>query len=185
MSKQAWWKKSYIDRRTYLLEIFENTTFSDSDMMLILMMDLLNEKSDNVTIEDLAKVLKRTVTEILESLNRLATEGWIIINVTSKSFTFSLDPIFELKPVKDISQTLFDKFEEQMARPLTSTEMNKLGEWMQLYDEDMIEAALREAVIYQKLSFPYINKILETWRLQNRTTEDNNDEKQERYTRHI
>ena len=177
MNKKAWWKRSFIDRRTYLLEIFESTAFSDSDMMLILMMDLLNEQSDNVTIEELGKALKRNDAEILEALNRLSTEGWITINVTSKSFSYSLDPIFELKPVKDISQTLFDKFEEQMARPLTSTELNKLGNWMQLYEEDMIEAALREAVIYQKLSFPYINKILETWRLQNRTLEDITNEK--------
>ena len=172
MSKKAWWKRSFIDRRTYLLEIFQTTTFSDSDMMLILMMDLLNEQSDNVTIEELANALKRNAMEILEALNRLSTEGWITINVTSKSFSYSLDPIFELKPVKDISQTLFDKFEEQMARPLTSTELNRLGNWMQEYDEEMIEAALREAVIYQKLSFPYINKILETWKLQNRSLED-------------
>ena len=175
MNSKNWWKNNFIDRRTYLLEQFKNTTFSDSDMMLILMMDLLNDTCDSVTIKDLSEALKRSDTQILEDLDRLANEGWITIDVTSKTFTFSLDPIFEAKPVKEISNTLFDKFEEQMSRPLTSTEMNMLGSWMQIYDDVMIEAALREAVIYQKLSFPYINKILENWRLQNRNLEDINN----------
>ena len=175
MNSKNWWKNNFIDRRTYLLEQFKNTTFSDSDMMLILMMDLLNDTCDSVTIKDLSEALKRSDTQILEDLDRLANEGWITIDVTSKTFTFSLDPIFEAKPVKEITNTLFDKFEEQMSRPLTSTEMNMLGSWMQIYDDVMIEAALREAVIYQKLSFPYINKILENWRLQNRNLEDINN----------
>lgn len=177
MSKEKWWKNSFIDRRTFLLESYAASSFNDNDMMLILMMDLMMEKNHKIEIEELATALKRSEGEVMTALNSLSTEGWIQIDVTSKSICYSLDPIFDSKPVVEVNQTLFDKFEEQMRRPLSSKEINTLGSWMQQYDEEIIEAALREAVIYKKLSFAYINKILENWRLQNRTIEDINNAK--------
>lgn len=177
MKKQQWWNNSFIDRRTYLLEQFQNTDFSDNDMLLILMIDLQIQKNGMVREDELAKSLKREISDIHASLGKLVNDGWINVSVTSKTVSYSLDPIFEAKPMLNVSQTLFDKFEEQLCRPLSSTEINMLGSWMQIYEEEFIEAALREALIYQKMSFNYINKILENWRLQNKTIEDINNAK--------
>ena len=43
-------------------------------------------------------------------------------------------------------------------------EMQKIAEWNRTTDKKMIFYALREASAYQKLSFSYIDKILQDWK---------------------
>ena len=42
--------------------------------------------------------------------------------------------------------------------------MQKIAEWNRTTDKKMIFYALREASAYQKLSFSYIDKILQDWK---------------------
>ena len=42
--------------------------------------------------------------------------------------------------------------------------MERLSEWLHLYDEELIVLALREALIQGKTSFDYINRILMNWK---------------------
>ncbi|MFA9556188.1 DnaD domain protein [Evansella sp. AB-rgal1] len=61
---------------------------------------------------------------------------------------------------------LFRRFEEEFSRPITPMEMEMISMWL---DDDghipeMIEAALREAVVSSKLNFRYIDRILYDWK---------------------
>ena len=61
---------------------------------------------------------------------------------------------------------LFRRFEEEFCRPLSPMEMEMISMWL---DEDshvpqIIEAALREAVVSSKMNFRYIDRILFDWK---------------------
>jgi DnaD/phage-associated family protein len=49
--------------------------------------------------------------------------------------------------------------------------MEKISEWNRTMDKKMILLALKEAYIYQKMSFPYIDKILSDWKASGKTAE--------------
>ena len=59
---------------------------------------------------------------------------------------------------------LFDEFETEFARPLSSSEMQRLSSWMDVYDQQMILYALYEAGVYDKRSLDYIERILAEWK---------------------
>ncbi|MFD0942634.1 DnaD domain-containing protein [Savagea faecisuis] len=64
---------------------------------------------------------------------------------------------------------LYQMFEQEFGRLLSPLESEMIGAWL---DEDehsveVIEAALREAVLAQKLSLKYINAILNEWKRKN------------------
>ena len=55
-------------------------------------------------------------------------------------------------------------FEEEFGRPLSPNEMEKINEWNRDNEKKLIIFALREASAYGRLNFPYIDKILYTWK---------------------
>ncbi|MFC4735858.1 DnaD domain-containing protein [Bacillus daqingensis] len=69
---------------------------------------------------------------------------------------------------------LFQRFEEEFGRPLSSIEMEMISMWL---DEDkhsceLIQSALKEAVISSKLNFRYIDRILFEWKRKGVKTPD-------------
>ena len=68
--------------------------------------------------------------------------------------------------------SLFDEFETEFARPLSSSEMQRLSSWMDVYDQQMILYALYEAGVYDKRSLDYIERILAEWKRKGLTPAD-------------
>ena len=68
--------------------------------------------------------------------------------------------------------SLFDEFETEFARPLSSSEMQRLSSWMDVYDQQMILYALYEAGVYDKRSLDYIERILAEWKRKGLTPGD-------------
>ena len=72
----------------------------------------------------------------------------------------------------DFDQSLFDVFEREFARPLSQLELQRMSEWMGKYDQRLILYALREALLYDKRSFDYIERILAEWKKRNFTVRE-------------
>lgn len=168
------WNKSYFDCRTYLLEQFETMKLNEKDLLLLLMLDLLNKESESIDIKMLAQKLKRNEKDVMEDLGRLVRECKLEVKNTGRKVCYSLRPLFEEDSISQIPQSLFDLFSDQFKRPLTATEMDRLCEWMKLYQQEFIVCALREAVVYNKMDFRYINTILVKWKSENKTLEELN-----------
>jgi DNA replication protein len=60
---------------------------------------------------------------------------------------------------------IFQLFEQEFGRPLSPFECEHLTQWLDEdgHSEELIEAALREAVFCSKVSFRYIDRILLEW----------------------
>lgn len=59
--------------------------------------------------------------------------------------------------------SLFDLFESELARTISSSECQRLAEWSEQYDDQLIRYALRESLIQGKRNFDYIDRILMNW----------------------
>jgi len=60
-------------------------------------------------------------------------------------------------------KTLFDEFEEEFKRPLSSIEFQTIIEFQKTMSDDLIKLALTEAVKSNARSFKYIETILRNW----------------------
>ncbi|UCZ54817.1 DnaD domain-containing protein [Bacillus shivajii] len=118
-------------------------------------------------------------------LKELLRSGFIAIEEKKDedgklSEAFSLKPLFEKFVLllndkqndkqqftkQQLEGQLFRRFEEEFARPLSPMELEMISMWLDddAHDPEIIEAALREAVVSSKLNFRYIDRILFDWK---------------------
>ena len=66
-------------------------------------------------------------------------------------------------------EQVFDSFQKEFGRPLSSIEFEEIRRWMEEdgYSPEIILLALKEAVLSQAYNFKYIDRILISWEKQN------------------
>lgn len=163
---EKWWTHRFVNRRDFLLDRFESLALTAQEGMILLLIDFMNEHRLIISHAVLAAKLKIDDQEVDELLSTLVNKGYLQILYQQGTIEFSIDGIFEeqKKPSATISESLFDMFESVFARPLSSVEMQRIAEWMQTYEQAMIEYALREADLYNTRSLDYIDRILAEWK---------------------
>jgi DNA replication protein len=77
---------------------------------------------------------------------------------------------------------LYRLFEGEFGRPLSAIEYQRIGQWLDEdhYDPELIQFALREAVLNQAYSLNYIDRILLSWERKNITSKAQVEEEQKR-----
>lgn len=60
---------------------------------------------------------------------------------------------------------MYQLFEQEFGRPLSSIEFQRIGQWLEEdhYQPEILKLALREAVLNQAYSFNYVDRILLSW----------------------
>ena len=149
-----WYEMNYVNHRDWILDNLNLLSLDAKEAVVILMIDFMNEHHLKTTIEDLAKRTNLTNEEMNEVLSLLCAKKYLEIKAANNG-----DIRFVLN-----DSSLFDLFESEMGRTLSQREMQKIAEWNRTTDKKMIFYALREASAYQKLSFSYIDKILQDWK---------------------
>ena len=136
------------------------------------------ENADYLTF-DLDKICDRLKIErgdILVAFNNLLGNG--IITLTSEkgdsgkrvdkvSLEGFYEKVIESKKKeknKKLKENIFSTFEAEFRRPLTGTEFEIIKAWLEkMYNEDLILAALKEAVYNGATNIRYIDTILYEW----------------------
>ncbi|WP_078596879.1 DnaD domain-containing protein [Evansella clarkii] len=134
------------------------------------------ELQERMTIDEL---------QCANELKELLMKGFLAIEEKQDedgrlSESFSLKPLFEKvtmylagksidkgKQSKQVEEgRLFRRFEEEFSRPLSPMEMEMISMWLDddTHAPEIIEAALREAVVSSKMNFRYIDRILFEWK---------------------
>lgn len=69
-------------------------------------------------------------------------------------------------------RSLYQMFESEFGRPLSAIEYQRISQWLEedKYQPDLIQFALREAVLNQAYSLNYIDRILLSWERKNITS---------------
>ncbi|WP_265457628.1 DnaD domain-containing protein [Enterococcus sp. HY326] len=67
---------------------------------------------------------------------------------------------------------IYQSFEEEFGRPLSPIEYQRIGQWLEedSYQPELIQLALREAVLNQAYNLNYVDRILLAWQKKNITT---------------
>lgn len=84
-------------------------------------------------------------------------------------------------------QSLYQMFEKEFGRALSPIEYQRIGQWIEEdeYNLDLIQLALKEAVLNQAYSLNYIDRVLLSWERKNITTGQQVEEEQKRRKRKL
>ncbi len=169
-----WYEQNFVNHRDWVLDNLDLLGLDAKETVIVLLIDFFNEHHSEISMDMLAKRSGMTEDELNEVLSVLMAKKYLSIKAASKAICFNIDGLFNTDTSKDaavMDSSLYDVFETEFGRPLNPVEMEKISEWNRTMDKKMILLALKEAYIYQKMSFPYIDKILSDWKASGKTAE--------------
>jgi DNA replication protein len=162
--KNKFWQEPYFDRIAWILENIEHIELTSNEALTVLQLEHMRKNNLPIDLDLLAgrcKVQPREIDLILASLTR---KGYLTLEVKHSEVSYALDGLYQSPNANATdSDSVFKLFEQEFGRPLSSAEIDKLVDWMDRTSADVCIHALREAVMYRKLSFSYIDKILSQW----------------------
>lgn len=169
-----WYEQNFVNHRDWILDHLDLLGLDTSEAIVVLLIDFFNEHHYEISMEMLAKRSGISEEKINSILSVLTAKKYLSIKATSKEVHFSIDGLFETDTARDaavLDSSLYDVFESEMGRPLSTVEMEKISEWNRTNDKKLILLALREASAYQKKSFAYVDKVLSDWKANGTTVE--------------
>lgn len=156
------YNEKYFNRRNYILEHLTDYHLSSQEAIIILLIDFNNEFKQINTSESITKMSGIDLDTVNNAIVELCKKGYMEI-ITKRGVTnFSINPLFEKKQSNNsiCPDDIFELFTSEFGRPLNQNETIKLGEWLRKYTFEQLVDALKNASIYKKYSFTYIEKIL-------------------------
>lgn len=175
---------------------YKRVGLTEQEVLLLIHLMLYQEKEQKPfpTASELEERMNITADQILSSLQHLIRGGFLQIEEETNEYglrseRYSTSPLLqqlvasfidregaeEKSLDEQVYSNIFRLFEQEFGRALSPMECETLAQWIDedRYPEELIEAALREAVFCGKVNFRYIDRILLEWqRNQIRTPEE-------------
>lgn len=172
-----------IDFRFLLLENYKKLKISESQLVIILMIDhLVSQGNPFITADLLSLKMSLDIKEIDRLLADLLTRGLIEYTTANGKTITSLNPLKERlyrefqisvskenevrnnKTISDQLTNIYENFQAELGRSLSPTEVSTIREWVAMgYTDEVIINALKEAISQGKKSIKSVDKILLTW----------------------
>lgn len=175
-------QKGSIALPVVFLSEYKKMGLTEEEVMLIIHIMIYQEKAGQPlpSIEKIATRMSLSEERIAALFKKLTHDGYLEIveeinEYGLRSERYSLSPLYQKLAVLMLEEDhtesgseydrLFHLFEQEFGRPLSPFECEHLSQWLDQdgYSEELIEAALREAVFCGKVSFRYIDRILLEW----------------------
>lgn len=191
---QKWLKAGDTTVSNILLAHYKEVGLTNEHLILVLQLkSFIDVGNDFPDTEIIAKRMQVSSSDVFQLIHELISKKLIVIETeknndgkTRDSYRLDLlwDKLalvisqqenqqrFEKQHLSE--QDLFQLFEAEFGRPLSPIEMQTIGMWL---DEDhyaieLIELALREAVLSQVYNLKYVDRILLNWERKNIRTKD-------------
>ncbi|SEN42598.1 DnaD domain-containing protein [Lihuaxuella thermophila] len=164
---------------------YKRVGLSEQEVMLLIHIMLYQEKEQKPfpTVSELEERMNCSSDEIVRLLQQLVRGGFLQIEEEVNEYglrseRYSTSPLLQQLVASFINRengdssleeeaysNIFRLFEQEFGRPLSPMECEMLGQWMDEdgHSEELIEAALREAVFCGKVNIRYIDRILLEW----------------------
>ncbi|WP_159721834.1 DnaD domain protein [Enterococcus sp. CSURQ0835] len=172
-----------------VLQKYHDLGLSTAEFMLWLQLYSRNQAGDLFPdLNEIAQAMGQTPAQVYELLARLEAGGFLTIETQKnaegkQSDRYNLLPLFDkladLKQLESFQQAeqseeqavkqMYQNIEQEFGRPLTAIEYQEVGYWLNddHYSPELINLALREAVLNQAFSFRYMERILLDWAKKN------------------
>ena len=157
----------YVDRRTWIIDHLQDLILEPKEILVVLLIDFFNQQHISIDHELISEKLKISVDEVED-------KGYLTLDYADGSLIFNIVGIFELSNTNNtaIDRSLLEQFEMEFARPLSSTEMQRIIDMASMYDERRVICALNEAVCNEACDLNYIERILQNWQQKGLSTGD-------------
>ncbi len=173
-----------VDFRYLLLENYKKMKFTETEVVVILMIDhLLSQGNPFITADLLSLKMSLDIKQIDECLASLLEKNVIEYITRGKKTITTLDPIkkrlykeFRLtiadETIQEVSSkssqkendNIFIRFEKTFGRALSPVEVSKIREWISFgYSDEQIIEALKESLAKGNKTLRAVDKILLNW----------------------
>ncbi|TDL34763.1 DnaD domain protein [Jeotgalibacillus sp. S-D1] len=188
-----WMEEGNVSVPLVLLKYYPLIGLNEEECMMLIHIHSFIEKGNTFpTPDELAQRMTLTSSACFSVIQKLLKKGLLEIGESSvkevRQESYSLVPLWnklinklerdnqqeQMAETMQSQTDLYTLFEQEFGRPLSPLECETLAMWV---DQDhqspiLIKAALREAVISNKLNFRYIDRILFEWKKQGIQTVD-------------
>ena len=158
----------------YFIKYYKKFDLENNELLMLIYLLNCNEKLilDNKKI---SKDLYLEENEVLNIISSLIEKNYISIEMSKNNGIIeeyiSLDLFYEKinsylieNDKKDNSSDIYSKFEKEFGRTLSPVEYETISKWIESnIPLELIEAALKEAILIGVNSIRYIDKILFEW----------------------
>lgn len=158
----------------YLIKFLDKFDLQNNE--LIMLVYFLNFKEKIIfDVDKFSKELYVSHNDILENVNSLAEKNYISIEINKNNgiieeyisldlFYSKINSFLIESEKKDNSSDIFSKFEQEFGRTLSPVEYETINKWIENnIPLELIESALKEAILNGVNSIRYIDKILFEW----------------------
>ena len=172
-----------IDFRFLLLENYKKLKISESQLVIVLMIDhLLSQGNPFITADLLSLKMSLDIKEIDKLIADLLTRGFMEYTTLNGKTVTTLNPLkeklyreFQTSISKENEtnkneivaaqlNNIYENFQKELGRALSPIEVSTIREWVSLgYTDETIIDALKEAVNQVKKSLKSVDKILLSW----------------------
>lgn len=160
-----------------LLTSYKSLGLNEQEVIVILQIyRFIQFKNEFPTPAELAQYVTITEQQCLEILKKLIQKNLLTIEERNNEYdqfseAYNLDVLWErlYSQREEVEEEnigeIFILFEQEFGRPLSPFEIETINTWLDvdLMKPELIKAALREAVLMNKLNFKYIDRILREW----------------------
>ena len=155
--------------------LFNYQKLKINESQLILLIYLMNLKDTEFNPNNITKDLKMQLTDVLTNIDVLTNLNLIKIDLRKidgvRHEFINIDQLYEKllylvinEEKEEIPSNIFSTFETEFGRTLAPMEYEIINSWIDSgYSEELIIAALKEAVYNGVFKLNYIDKILYEW----------------------
>ena len=181
-----------------LIAYYPRLNISDAELLLIIQLEAFSQRGEsfpsntNLSITDVGNLIQRlidknylTIEQTTDSQDKIGNkysldnlydeldkyiDKNILIKDSRHNETIAVTNNLENNPIDYLSR----KVEVEFGRYLSPIEREEIAQWLSIdhYTPEIIELALREAVLSQAYSLKYIDRILLNWQRLNLKTTD-------------
>lgn len=200
-------KADTTDISNLILTYYKKIGMSDRGFLFYLQLLSYNQQGNPFPdLSVISDTMNIPVDELFQTLQELIDKGFLKIETKTNSQgrqedSYDLTLVFErlasyleqqnqkekeVSKENDISQ-LYQTFETEFGRPLSPIEFETIQSWLTIdkYATELIQLALREAVLNQAYSLKYIDRILLAWERKNLTSKQQIQADQKKRTAQI
>ena len=161
---------------SYLIKNYKKLSLSSDNVIFLIY--LINQSTPIVCdYQKFANDLNIDLSKVMNIINELIESKFIEINIMKNKDSkleeyINLDlfynkvflQLIDVKEEVKSSSNIYSKFENELGRQLSPIEYELINEWLESnYKEEIILAALKEAVFNGVNNFRYIDRILLEW----------------------
>lgn len=185
---QKWIEQGNVNISQLFFQFYKELKISDEEAMLLMHVHAFQQAGNHFpTPDEIGARMMCSQKSVTTMLQKLMQQGFIAIQQEMAndilSENISLQPLWnrlmdcvdeevhyeKVHSLKEMEGQVFQLFEQEFGRFLSPMEIETISMWM---DQDghtpaVIRMALKEAVISQKMSLRYVDRILFEWKKKN------------------